>query len=382
MQKRKILLQNTDIMVIIENIASKYPFIGTLVTFLIGFLLMPFVLKFAKKKNLVVRPNKRTSHNGIVPNIGGLDIFCSLLLIFVLLLIFNRLSLPFFFGFCLMFVIGFIDDRLVLSAIWKLVGETLCAFFLIVWAGIRITSLYGIFGIYELPLWASYIISYSIFILIVNALNLVDGIDGLASGLGIFYSLFFGTWFYLVGENYYALFCFACVGSLLIFFLYNVFGKSNRKIFMGDSGSLVIGYLVTFFVISFLEINANNPVPESYKFVSTTTTPVSTAPAAVVCLLFVPLFDIFRVALTRIKKGISPFTPDKNHIHHLLLRLGLAHRQVTFVLLGVTLIFTALAIFGKNLNIYVILAMALLIGYLMIFVLWRSVDKVKCEDEK
>jgi len=349
------------------NIASKYPFIGAFVTFFIGFLFMPFVIKFAKKKNLVVRPNKRTSHNGTVPNIGGLDIFCSLLLIFVLLLIFNTLSLPFFFGFCLMFIIGFIDDRLVLSATWKLVGETLCAFFLIVWAGIRITSLYGIFGIYELPLWASYIISYFVFILIVNALNLIDGIDGLASGLGIFYSLFFGIWFYLVGENYYALFCFALSGSLLIFFLYNVFGKSNRKIFMGDSGSLMLGYLMTFFVIEFLKINAEHSISESYHF--------SAAPAAVICLLFVPLFDIFRVAFTRIKKGISPFSPDKNHIHHLLLGLGLKHRQVTFVLLGVTLIFTALAVFGRNLNIYVIFAMALLIGYLLIFLLWRIVDK-------
>ena len=369
----------TAIMAIIDfvNIAGKYPFIGTFATFVIGFLLMPFVLKFAKKKNLVVRPNKRTSHNGVVPNIGGLDIFCSLLLVFVSLLIFNKLSsLPFFLGFCLMFVIGFIDDRLVLSAIWKIAGETLCAFFLIYLADIRITSFYGIFGINELPLWASYIISYSVFILIVNALNLIDGIDGLASGLGILYSLFFGIWFYLVGENYYALFCFACVGSLLIFFLYNVFGRSNRKIFMGDSGSLMLGYLITFFIIEFLEINQNREgiISECYLFLA--------APASVICLLFVPLFDIFRVALTRIKKGISPFSPDKNHVHHLLLRLGLKHRQVTMVLLGVTLIFTALAIFGRNLNIYVIFTMALLMGYLMIFLLWRIVDKVKDLNKK
>ena len=357
----------------ILNIAGKYPFIGTFVTFLIGFSLMPFVLKFAKEKNLVVRPNKRTSHNGIVPNIGGLDIFCSLLLIFVLLMIFNRLSLPFFIGFCLMFVIGFIDDRLVLSAVWKLVGETLCAFFLIVWADVRLSSLYGIFGIYDLPLWASYIISYFLFILIVNALNLIDGIDGLASGLGIFYALFFGIWFYLAGFDYYALFCFSCVGSLLIFFLYNVFGRTKHKIFMGDSGSLMLGYLMTFFVIEFLEINTQYLISEeTYSF--------SAAPAAVICLLFVPLFDILRVALTRMKKGISPFSADKNHIHHLLLGLGLTHRQVTLVLLCVTLIFTALAVFGRHLNIYVLLAMAMLIGFLLIYLLWRIIDNKKKED--
>jgi len=234
-------------------------------------------------------------------------------------------------------------------------------------ADIRIYSLYGIFGIYELPIWVSYAISYIVFILIVNALNLIDGIDGLASGMGILYSLFFGIWFYLVGHNYFALFCFACVGSLLIFFLYNVFGRSNRKIFMGDSGALVLGYLVTFFVINFLEFNNKDvSIPEVYRF--------SSAPASVLCVLFVPLFDIFRVAITRMKKGISPFSPDKNHIHHLLLRLGLKHSQVTFVLLGVELIFIALAVFGRNLNIYVVLAMALLIGYLLIYLLWRIID--------
>jgi UDP-N-acetylmuramyl pentapeptide phosphotransferase/UDP-N-acetylglucosamine-1-phosphate transferase len=351
----------------IINIAGKYPFLGLFVTFLIGLCLMPFVLKFAKKYNLVVRPNKRTSHNGTVPNIGGLDIFCSLQVIFFLLLIFNKLSLPFFFGFCLMFIIGFIDDRLVLAAIWKLAGETLCAFFLIYLADVRITSFYGILGINELPDWASYIASYFIFILIVNALNLIDGVDGLASGLGALYCFFFGFWFFLVDFNCFSLLCFACAGSLIVFFLYNVFGKSNRKIFMGDAGSLALGYLITFFVINFLEINIKNSIPDIYHFPA--------APASVMCVLFVPLFDIFRVAFTRIKKGISPLSPDKNHIHHLLLRLGLLHKQVTVILLSVTLIFMSLAIFGKNMNVYVIFFMALLTGYLMIFLLWRIVDK-------
>jgi UDP-N-acetylmuramyl pentapeptide phosphotransferase/UDP-N-acetylglucosamine-1-phosphate transferase len=353
-------------MIDILNIASKYPFIGMFFTFLIGFLLMPFVLNFAKRKNFVVRPNKRTSHNGIVPNIGGLDIFCSLLTVFILLLVFHRLSLPFFIGFCLIFIIGFIDDRLVLSAVWKLAGETLCAFFLIYLSDVRITSLYGIFEINELPLIASYVISYIVFILIVNALNHIDGIDGLASGLGIVYSFFFGIWFYLTGFQYISLFCFACAGSLAVFFLYNVFGRSNRKIFMGDSGSLVLGYLVTFFAINFCEFNANFSIPTLYHFMS--------APVSVMCVLFVPLFDIVRVALTRIKNGISPLCPDKNHIHHLLLRLGFTHRKVTIILVAVTLVFTALAIFGKNLNIYVLSVMVLLIAYLLIFALWRIVD--------
>ncbi|MDR0829004.1 MAG: undecaprenyl/decaprenyl-phosphate alpha-N-acetylglucosaminyl 1-phosphate transferase [Prevotellaceae bacterium] len=351
------------------NIAGKYPFIGTLVTFLAGLVLMPMVLRFAKRKNMVVRPNKRTSHNGAVPNIGGLDIFCSLLLVFITLLMFNRLSMPFFIGFCLLFAIGFIDDRLILSPYWKLLGETICAFFLIFLADIRITSLYGIFGIDELPFWASYLLSYFVYITIVNALNLIDGIDGLASGLGIIYCLFFGFWFYLIGYEYNALFCFSAVGSLFVFFLYNVFGRSSRKIFMGDSGSLILGYLVTFFAFQFLDINANT-LPhdkEVFRFLS--------APAALICVLFIPLFDIVRVALTRIKHGISPLNADRNHIHHLLLRLGLNHNQVTAILLSISLLFIALAIFCKDVNMYVLILIALLSGILLIFLLWRLVDK-------
>ncbi|MDR2684580.1 MAG: undecaprenyl/decaprenyl-phosphate alpha-N-acetylglucosaminyl 1-phosphate transferase [Prevotellaceae bacterium] len=348
------------------NIASKYPFIGTMVTFSFGLLIMPLVLKFAKKRNLVVRPNKRTVHNGAVPNIGGLDIFCSLLTMFILLMFFNRLPIPFLVGFCLMFVIGFIDDKLVLSAYWKLAGETLCAFFLIY--NYRITSLYGIFGVTELPLFWSCAISYFVFILIVNALNLIDGIDGLASGLGIVYCLFFGFWFYLVEWDYYALFCFSCFGSLLVFFIYNVFGSGNRKIFMGDSGSLVLGYLITFFIFQFLEINAKMPINnEIYRF--------PYAFATVISVLFIPLFDIFRVAFTRIKHHVSPFSPDRNHIHHLLLRLGLKHKQVTLILLLVSLFFVALAILCKNVNFWVQITISLLSGILLIFLLWRIVDK-------
>ncbi|MDR1543408.1 MAG: undecaprenyl/decaprenyl-phosphate alpha-N-acetylglucosaminyl 1-phosphate transferase [Prevotellaceae bacterium] len=349
------------------NIASKYPFIGTLVTFITGLLLMPFVIKFAKKNNLVVRPNKRTAHNGIVPNIGGLDIFLSLMLVFVILIIFNRLDFALLIGFCLLFIIGFIDDMLVLSAFWKLAGETLAAFFLIYLANIRITSFYGIFGIEELPLIWSYALSYLLYIIIVNALNLIDGIDGLASGLGVIYCLFFGFWFYLIGYEYNALFCFSAVGSLIVFFLYNVFGGSKKKIFMGDSGSLILGYLLTFFVFNFWEINAKQPIAAIFYFPA--------APATILCVLFIPLFDIVRVALTRIRHQISPFSPDRNHIHHLLLKLGLKHYQVTIILMAISLLFIALAIFCKDVNIWVQFIMSLLSGGLLIFVLWRIVDK-------
>ena len=350
----------------ILNFTINFPFIGGIVTFLAGFVLMPFVLNFAQKHNLVVRPNKRTSHNGSVPNIGGLDIFLSLIFVFIFMLIFNKLHIAFFIGFCLLFLIGFIDDRLVLSAYWKILGETLCAFFLIYFADIRITSFYGVFGVYELPLILSYAVSYIVFLVIINALNLIDGVDGLASGLGILYCLFFGIWFYIVHLTYYSLFCFALIGSLSVFFLYNVFGKSKRKIFMGDSGALILGYLITFIVFVFLEKNSKGVGNELLNF--------KYAPATVFCILFVPVFDIVRVAITRLKQHKSLLEPDKNHIHHLLLYLGLSHKQVTLVLVSVSSLFMLTAILLKDYNIWVQLSIILVMGILMIFLLWQLID--------
>ena len=352
----------------------QYPYISTILTFLIGALLMPSIVKFAKRHNLVVRPNKRTSHTGSVPNIGGANIFLSLLVIFIGLLATNSISISFFVGFCVVFIIGFVDDRLVLSAYWKLLGETLGAFCIIYFADVRIDSLHGLFGLYELPLWASYIISYFVYVLIINALNLVDGVDGLASSLAIIYSLFFGLWFLLVGENYLAMICFASVGVLLIFFIYNVFGGIDKKIFMGDSGSLTIGYLISFIVFSFIQKSSNMPADAWMNF------PYS--PATAIIVLFVPIFDVFRVSLTRLKKGKSIFEADRNHIHHLLLRLGLSHRGVTFILDVATLFFIALAILLKDYNFWVQVPIVLLISCLLILIIWQLINNQEHKNEK
>lgn len=343
------------------------PYIFTLFTFVVGAVLMPFILAFAKRYNLVVRPNRRTSHNGSVPNIGGANIFLSLLPIFVTLLIMGHINPFFFVGFCLIFVVGFIDDVLVLSAYWKILAETLCAICLIYFADIRIHSLYGIFGVEELPLWASYALSYFVYMLIINAINLVDGVDGLASSLAIIYNLFFGIWFMMLGESYLSLICFAAIGVLTIFFIYNVFGGVNKKIFMGDSGSLTIGYMLVFILFLFLRKNQDIPHDSLFGF------PV--APAMAIAVFFVPVFDVVRVSLTRLKKRKSILEADRNHIHHLLLRLGLSHREVTFVLDLVSLFFIVIAILLKNYNFWVQMAVILIIGILMILVIWQLINR-------
>ncbi len=354
----------------INNLVHNNPSLTILISFIIGLCFMPLVINIAKKRNFVVKPNKRTSHEGSVPNVGGINIFISFLLT-VLLFSFGLISDLHYtiIGLFIILIIGFVDDLIDIKASWKLLGELMAAFFLIVAADIRITNLHGFLGILNLSAPSSYILSFFVFIVIINALNLIDGVDGLASGLGILYSLFFAIYFGIIGKPNLSLSAYTLVGSLFVFFLYNVFGTKS-KIFMGDSGSLLLGYMITLYVFQFVEINAfplMYNLPESYIMKS--------APAVAICVLSVPLFDTLRVMLTRMKKGVSPFHPDRNHIHHLLLKTGLAHREVTFVLLIISILFIGLGILGRNWPIELLIFVAFSFASTLIYFLWRLVDK-------
>lgn len=337
-----------------------------LVSFLLGLITMPVVIQMAKTKGFVVRPNKRMSHTGAVPNIGGLNIIFSFMLTY-LLFEYNQLNQSQFFliGLFAIMSVGFIDDVLILTPIAKLLGEALAGIALIGFADLRITHLHGLFGITEIGIIPSYLISLFVLIAIINAVNLIDGIDGLASGLGILYCLFFAIYFGLAGEVSWSILAICMIGSLAVFFIYNVFGH-REKIFMGDSGSLLLGYLLTAFVFHFCEINAYHLVPSALE--------MSAAPAVAICVLTVPIFDTIRVSLTRIKQHRSPFNPDKNHIHHLLLRTGLNHLQTTGVLLTVSVLFIGLAIIGRNWNIWVLLISDFALATCLTLILWRVIN--------
>lgn len=351
----------------IQDFFLQHSYLIGLISFAFGLIGMPIVIRIAKAKGLVVRPNKRMSHEGEIPNIGGLNICFSFLLTYMLFE-FDQMSQSQFFliGLFAIMAVGFIDDVLILTPMAKLFGETLASIALIGFADIRITHLHGIFGIQEIGIIPSYILSLFVLIAIINAVNLIDGIDGLASGLGMLYCLFFALYFYLVGEKSWSILGICMIGALAVFFLYNVFGR-KEKIFMGDSGSLLLGYLLTAFVFRFCEINAYHLVPENYH--------VNAAPAVAICVLTVPIFDTIRVCLTRIKQHRSPFQPDKNHIHHLLLRTGLNHLQTTGVLLSVSVLFIGLAIIGRNWNNWILLITDFGLATIMTLLLWRVLNR-------
>ncbi len=351
----------------IQTFFLKYSFLIGLISFFLGLIGMPVVVRIAKAKGFVVRPNKRMSHTGEVPNVGGLNICFSFMLTY-LLFEFNQMSQSQFFliGLFAIMAVGFIDDVLILTPIAKILGETLAGIALIGFADIRLTHLHGIFGIEQIGIIPSYLLSLFVLLAIINAINLIDGVDGLASGLGMLYCIFFAIYFHLAGEISWSILGICMVGALAVFFIYNVFG-SREKIFMGDSGSLLLGYLLTAFVFHFCEINAYHEVPEVLH--------MSAAPAVAICVLTVPIYDTIRVSLTRIKQHRSPFEPDKNHIHHLLLRTGLNHIQTTCVLLSVSVLFIGLAILGRNWNPWVLLIIDFALATALTLILWRILNK-------
>jgi UDP-GlcNAc:undecaprenyl-phosphate/decaprenyl-phosphate GlcNAc-1-phosphate transferase len=344
-----------------------FPVFITLISFIIGFGFMPVVLDVARKRNFVVKPNRRTSHEGVIPNIGGVNIFISFLLtmFFFYFEAFGELQFA-ILGVFIILIVGLVDDLISIRPTWKLFGECASAFFLIVVSDIRLSSLHGFLGINELSIGMSYLLSLFVFIVITNSLNLIDGVDGLASGLGILYCTFFGAYFSLTSNTNLAISAFAMVGSLIVFFIYNVFGQ-KRKIFMGDSGSLLLGYMIALYVFEFCRMNAQGSVLSPFR--------MSAAPAVAICVLTVPLFDTLRVMLTRRKRGVSPFRPDKNHIHHLLLKAGLNHIQVTFILLLISLGYICLGIVGRNWPIELLVLTAFLTASILTYILWRIVDR-------
>jgi UDP-GlcNAc:undecaprenyl-phosphate GlcNAc-1-phosphate transferase len=317
------------------------------VSFIICFLAIPVIIQIAEKKKLFDVPDERKVHNRPVPSLGGVGIFGGFLMASLLSIqgYINPEFQYFFAAALVIFFLGLKDDLLVLSATKKFIGQVIAASILIHLGGIRIESMHGLFGIDRVPEAFGLALSYLTIIVVINSFNLIDGVDGLAGSLGILASSLFGAYFFAVGHQAYALLAFAMAGSLIAFLIFN---HQPAKIFMGDSGSLMIGLVNAILVIKFITL-------ADAAFI---TVPIVSAVAVGFAILIVPLLDTLRVFSIRIFKGQSPFTPDKNHIHHLLLDRGLSHRTVTFICLGINIGFILLAYFGRAAGpTYLMLAM-------------------------
>jgi UDP-N-acetylmuramyl pentapeptide phosphotransferase/UDP-N-acetylglucosamine-1-phosphate transferase len=256
----------------------------------------------------------------------------------------------------IMLFVGIKDDIMMISAKEKLIAQIVCALILIIPADIRISDLHGIFGIREINYITSIVISLLAFVSIINAINLVDGIDGLAAATGVLTATILGITFLLDGHFQYAMLCFAITGSLTSFLIYNVFGSTN-KIFMGDTGSLLIGLLLSVIFIKYNELNINGNTYAS-----------SFSPILSLTILSVPLVDMMRVFFIRILQKKSPFAPDNNHIHHRLLLLGFSHLKSTMIIIGTNLVFIGIvfALRTHDNNLLLILLGSMALSFLLL----------------
>jgi UDP-GlcNAc:undecaprenyl-phosphate/decaprenyl-phosphate GlcNAc-1-phosphate transferase len=304
--------------------------LGLTVAFCLTGYIIPSIVNISRAKKLCYCPNSRTSHYIDTPTFGGIAVFIGFVLSMVLVSgnnsIFEQRYI--FAALIIVFFIGIKDDILVIDPLKKLAGQIIAASILVLFADIRISNLYGLFHVGQLPYIASLLVTVFVFIVIINGFNLIDGIDGLASGAGMVSSLVFAIWFWKTGDIPYAIFCFSFIGSLAAFFVYNVFGKKN-KIFLGDTGSMLIGFILSILTCHFLQEELASPGNIEFP----------AAPALVIGILIIPLFDSLRVFILRVSDGKSPFKADRQHLHHRLLQLGYSHLKATLVLLSINILF-------------------------------------------
>jgi len=308
--------------------------LGFLLSFLITYVTIPSIIQIAKIKNLCAVPNERTSHDTVIPTLGGLGIFVGFILsvcFWTDFTIYPQLQFI-LFALVLIFLLGIKDDIIALSPMKKTVGILIASVGVVVWGDIRISSFYGLFGVGDLPYAFSVFFSIFTIFAIINAFNLIDGINGLCSSTGIISSLGFGIWFFLVGDDVSiqrVIMIASLIGALVAFLRFNV---TPAKIFMGDTGSLILGLMISIFAIEFMEVNYR--YQGVYKLES--------APIVAIGFMILPLTDMAKVFIIRLSKKKSPFYPDRNHIHHLLLKLGYSHTKATALLSIVSLFFVGL----------------------------------------
>ena len=346
------------------------------VSFVFTVLLMPWLIALCRQKGLYDQPNERKVHKNSIPRLGGL-LFAPAMSIGIVagylflgvsvessqLPVFRLSTMILMAGLFLIYLIGVLDDLLGLSARVKFAVQLAASAFMPL-CGLYINNLYGLFGLWEIPFWAGSVLTVFLCLLIVNSVNLIDGIDGLSSGLSMFALSGFAALFWQLGVESYTLVSLGLIGTVLAFFFFNVFGseRCGTKTFMGDTGSLVLGYTLAYLAIKYA---MNNPMVLA---------PRPHGMAVVITLLAVPVFDLVRVACMRLlnRKGI--FHPDKTHVHHLALAAGFSMTRSLLLILGLQLLIIGVnAVMSKwmvNINL-LLLVDVLLFGAFVTWLRWR-----------
>lgn len=331
--------------------------LATLTSFSVGFLLTPIVISVLRKAKIGDAPGGRKIHKKFTPSMGGIAFISAT---YVALAIWGwQFPLPdirFLLGaIALMFFVGFRDDMVELKAKHKILGQLVAVVLVIVAGDIRIKEFHGFLGIDQLPLWVSYGFSAFVLLALTNAFNLIDGLDGLAGTVASISLSLLGLWFYIQGLESLAVLSFTLLGGVLSFLVFN---WHPAKIFMGDTGSLALGFSLGSLIIAFMEYNSALPEGAFLRFEPSFTIGI--------VLMIYPLYDMARVFTKRLSKGKHPMSADKSHVHHFLMRAGLKHNEVALLLGFIQLILIGLVVllgdFADNIVLPVLSAVVLLMG--------------------
>jgi UDP-N-acetylmuramyl pentapeptide phosphotransferase/UDP-N-acetylglucosamine-1-phosphate transferase len=296
-----------------------------IISLIISIASIPVIINISKLKDLMAEIELRSSHEKLTPTLGGVAIFAATLISYF---IWDNpyegheihLAVA---DLIILFFLGIKDDILILSPKKKLLIQIAASILLITLGDLRINSLYGLLGVNNMPYFLSILFTTFIFISLINAINLLDGIDGLAGTVGVMASICFGYLFFNLGLFAHATLAFSLAGSLIGFLRYN--WSTKNKIFMGDTGSLIVGFLLSFFAVKYIILNSDylyNPQLGN------------DAPILAMLILILPLFDTLRMFTIRLLAFKSPFEGDRNHLHHILIDQGISHMAATILLVG------------------------------------------------
>lgn len=331
--------------------------------FLVSYVLLPKIILVAHEKQLLVHPNQRSSHKIVTPPFGGVAFFISFIVMFSFLrnefsIYESNFIIP---ATTILFVVGLKDDLVSIAPRTKLMGQ-LTALLLVTASGeFTVHSLNGFLGIHEINPWMLMPVILFFMIGIINAYNLIDGVDGLASMIGMVIMAAYAYMFYQLGEYYYFLLTFIILGSFAAFLRFNITKNCDFKIFLGDTGSLFIGFIIAVLTMKLLTIPEVSFHTDSLQ--------ASNVPLIIGSILFIPFFDTTRVMLVRFFNNKPFFYPDRNHIHHLILDSGFSHIQTSLLIASLAiLIITIVTQFSFLFDSYSLLGiLALVYGCLFVF---------------
>lgn len=329
--------------------------------FMVAYFALPSIIHIARAQQLYDVPIARSSHRERTPSLGGIGIFSGT--IFSILFWMPAAGqLRWQYVLCaalILFLLGVKDDISATRPMMKIVAQVMAAAIVVLKSDVQLHSFYGVMGFHAaLPAAATVPLSIFTLLVITNSFNLIDGINGLAGSIAALVAGTFGAWFYVTGHTGFAVIAFATLGAVIGFLKYNY---SPAQVFMGDSGSLSLGFIMAVLAISF--IDANHALPAFAP------TRVAAGPAVAIGILIVPLFDTIRVFITRLIRGYSPFLADRRHIHHLLIDAGCSHTTATTLLVTLSMCMVALVFYAQaHINMHLLLLLTL--GIISAFTLY------------